>query len=224
MTGTDSRSQVPGGRTAAVVMGLVVALTLVVACIELQSGIPLMAVGIGMLALSEVLLQIEEQLRRRGAGAGDTGQFERAPDDRLSLREFASNARTILRSSVIGTCVGALPGLGATIAGFLGYGAAQRASKHPERFGRGATEGIAAAEAANSAVVGANLIPLLALGIPGNVTAALLVGAAHHPPCRSNCSMWYSLRAFRLMRRAKIRSTSLTASFSSCLRRSMIAG
>ncbi|NKC17079.1 MAG: hypothetical protein GKR94_34250 [Gammaproteobacteria bacterium] len=82
-----------------------------------------------------------------------------------------------MRSAVIGTGIGALPGLGATIAGFLGYGAARRASKTPERFGKGSIEGVAGAEAANSAVVGANLIPLLALGIPGNVTAALLVGA-----------------------------------------------
>ena len=85
--------------------------------------------------------------------------------------------RLSIRSAVIGTGVGALPGLGATIAGFLGYGAAKRAARKPEEFGKGAPEGVAAAEAANSAVVGANLIPLLALGIPGNVTAALLVGA-----------------------------------------------
>ena len=59
----------------------------------------------------------------------------------------------------------------------MGYGAARRASKTPENFGKGEIEGVAAAEAANSAVVGANLIPLLTLGIPGNVTSALLVGA-----------------------------------------------
>ena len=143
--------------------------------IELQSGIPLMALGIGMLAVSEILVQIEQHIR----GIGTTTQqgFERAPDDRLTLREFFSMWRTLLRSAAIGTGIGALPGLGATIAGFLGYGAARRASKNPEKFGKGAVEGVAGAEAANSAVVGANLIPLLALGIPGNVTAALLVGA-----------------------------------------------
>jgi putative tricarboxylic transport membrane protein len=70
-----------------------------------------------------------------------------------------------------------LPGLGVSLAAFLGYGAAQRASKTPEKFGTGTIEGIQASEAANSAVVGANLIPTISLGIPGNVAAALLIGA-----------------------------------------------
>ncbi len=143
--------------------------------IELQSGIPLMALGIGMLAVSEILVQIENHVRRGGAAAHRG--TERAADDRLSAGEFFRLWRTLLRSATIGTGIGALPGLGATIAGFLGYGAARRASKTPEQFGKGSVEGVASAEAANSAVVGANLITLLALGIPGNVTAALLVGA-----------------------------------------------
>ena len=70
-----------------------------------------------------------------------------------------------------------LPGLGVSLAAFLGYGAAQRASKTPEKFGTGILEGLAGSEAANSAVVGSNLIPTIALGIPGNVAAALLIGA-----------------------------------------------
>ena len=70
-----------------------------------------------------------------------------------------------------------LPGLGVSLAAFLGYGVAKRLSKTPEKFGTGHLEGIAATEAANSAVVGANLIPTIALGIPGNVVAALMVGA-----------------------------------------------
>jgi putative tricarboxylic transport membrane protein len=73
--------------------------------------------------------------------------------------------------------MGALPGLGAVIASFLGYGAAKRASKDPESFGKGNIEGIAAAEAANNAVIGSNLIPLFTLGIPGNVASAMLIGA-----------------------------------------------
>lgn len=145
--------------------------------INLISGIPLMAIGIGMLALSEVLIQIEIYLRDgRGGGKGVVA-VQSLPNDRLTPRMFLAVWRTVLRSAVIGTFIGALPGLGATIAGFLGYGSARRASKNPEKFGKGEIEGVAAAEAANSAVVGANLIPLLTLGIPGNVTSALLVGA-----------------------------------------------
>lgn len=144
--------------------------------IDLQSGIPLMAIGIGMLALSEVILQIEQKLR----GGIDVAILKAADvkaDRGVSWLEFRGCLRSIARSAVIGTLIGALPGLGATIAGFLGYGAAKRASSTPEEFGKGKLEGVAAAEAANSAVVGANLIPLLSLGIPGNVSAALLVGA-----------------------------------------------
>ncbi len=85
--------------------------------------------------------------------------------------------KTIFRSSIIGTVIGAMPGVGATAAAFIGYGAAQRASKTPENFGKGELEGIAAAEAANNAVCGSNLIPLLTLGIPGSLTAAILIGA-----------------------------------------------
>lgn len=83
----------------------------------------------------------------------------------------------MIRSALIGTVIGAIPGLGSTLAGFLGYGAAKRASKTPEEFGEGALDGIAGAESANSATVGANLIPTLALGIPGNLSAAILLSA-----------------------------------------------
>ena len=141
--------------------------------IDLQSGIPLMAIGIGMLALSEVLLQIEEYFRGQRGTKPAVAKIESDKDDRLTIREFFGLGRTIFRSAVIGTAIGALPGLGATIAGFLGYGAARRASRNPDQFGKGTPEGIAAAEAANSAVVGSNLIPLLALGIPGNVAGSM---------------------------------------------------
>lgn len=74
---------------------------------------------------------------------------------------------------MIGSMVGMLPGLGVTLAAFLSYGATRRASSDPDSFGRGNPEGIIATEAANSAVVGSNLIPTIALGIPGNMAAAL---------------------------------------------------
>ncbi len=144
--------------------------------IELLDGIPLVALGIGTLALAEVLRQIENR-----AGIAKTpislSPTRSAADNRLSWAEYRSCFRTIARSALIGTAVGATPGIGSTVASFLGYAAARRASSEPEKFGTGKLEGVAAAEAANSSVVGANLIPLLALGIPGNVSAALLVGA-----------------------------------------------
>ena len=150
--------------------------------VELEDGIPLLAMIIGMLALSEILIQVEERWRHRNtpqahAPSGAELQGAAREDRVVSLREFRSCLRTMVRSSIIGTLIGAIPGLGSTLAGFLGYGAAKKASKTPDEFGKGKLEGVAAAEAANSAVVGANLIPTLVLGIPGNLSAAILLGA-----------------------------------------------
>jgi putative tricarboxylic transport membrane protein len=146
--------------------------------IDLYDGISLNSLAIGTLALSSVLSQLFD-LRRRSKA--DTGPIRFSDLDRekqrLTFKEYSGCFKTILRSAFIGTGVGMLPGLGVTLAAFLGYGAAKRASKTPEKFGTGALEGIAATEAANSAVVGSNLIPTIALGIPGNIVAALLIGA-----------------------------------------------
>lgn len=143
--------------------------------IELEDGLPITAMFIGILALGEIFIQLEG-----GAKAG----FEKIKlsknvpkeDRTISLKEFSGTFRTLVRSTGIGTLIGALPGLGATLAAFMAYGAAKRSSKHPEEFGHGSLEGIAAAEAGNNATCGANLIPLFTLGIPGNVAAALLIG------------------------------------------------
>jgi putative tricarboxylic transport membrane protein len=145
--------------------------------LELLDGIPLVAVGIGVLALGEILVQIEDHFH--GAGTSDAARIRLGPleHDGLSWRELRGCWRAILRGSVIGTAVGALPGLGASVAAFLAYGAERRASRTPHLFGTGKLEGIAAVESANNAVIGSSLIPLLTLGIPGSATAALIVGA-----------------------------------------------
>jgi putative tricarboxylic transport membrane protein len=85
--------------------------------------------------------------------------------------------RTILRSTAIGTGIGVIPGVGQVVAAFVGYAAAKNASKTPEKFGKGELEGVAAAEAANNAVNGPTLVPLLTLGIPGDNVTAILLGA-----------------------------------------------
>lgn len=146
----------------------------------LIEGLPLIPLTIGLLALSEMLVQIEAMALRREPPAKKISAFSRdlPPEDRrVSFQEYWACRRTLLRSAAIGTGVGAIPGIGAIIAGFLGYASAKRASKTPEAFGKGKLEGIAATEAANSAVNGANLIPLLSLGIPGSLSAAILIGA-----------------------------------------------
>ncbi len=143
---------------------------------QLERGISLIPIGIGMLAFSEILIQLEHYIRNGGAEC--ILRFSPSREDRrVTWKEYRQCIRTMLRSSVAGTIVGALPGLGAPVASFFAYDQAKKRSKTPEEFGKGKLEGIAASESANSAVVGASLIPLFTLGIPGNVAAALLIGA-----------------------------------------------
>jgi len=141
----------------------------------LMNGIDLVVMLIGCLAMSEILMQVETVASgRKGQHLPDPKNKE---DSSVSFREVKPILPTILRSSVIGTAIGALPGLGPTLAAYLGYDAAKKSSKNPEKFGTGILEGIAAPEAANNAVCGANLIPLLSLGVPGDTVAAILIGA-----------------------------------------------
>lgn len=144
--------------------------------VELSDGLPLAAVAIGILAVPEVMEQIIKG-RSRAADAPVIEESTEPADRTVSFAELWAVRWVLARGAALGTFIGALPGLGSSVAAFLSYGVAKRVSKTPERFGHGAHEGIAATESANSAVNGANLIPLLTLGIPGNVTAALLVGA-----------------------------------------------
>ncbi len=144
--------------------------------VDLQDGIPLLAVGVGVLALSEMMLQIESSMTS-AAGIMDTKVSRLQSQEGITWVEFKGYFRTLLRGSVIGTIIGILPGLGATIASFLSYSLAKKAAKHPDRFGQGELEGVAAAESADNAVTAGALIPLFALGIPGSVAAAMLIGA-----------------------------------------------
>ncbi len=138
---------------------------------ELDDGLKLLPVLIGLFAVNQViaeLLRLNETIERVPAASG-----------RLLLK-FATWKRHIanlIRSSLIGTWVGILPGIGANIGSVMAYSAAKSASKKPEAFGSGSEEGIVAAESANNATVGGALIPLVAMGIPGSVIDAILLGA-----------------------------------------------
>lgn len=145
--------------------------------IELYDGIPLLAVAIGTLALSEVLVQIDKAWR--GNYAHKVNQIKAPSDDasRLSMREFFGLLPAMLKGTFVGIVIGILPGLGATLASFLGYAWVKKASKHPEAFGKGAPEGVAASESADNASVPATLVPVFAIGLPGSVATALLMGA-----------------------------------------------
>lgn len=142
---------------------------------ELFDGVGLIPMLIGFLAISEVFTQLEQPLKKLGQRAIEFSK--KKEDNQLSRQEKRDLLPTLLRSSIIGTVTGALPGLGSTVAAFIAYNEARRTAKNPEEFGKGSIHGIAAPEAANNAVSGANLIPLLAFGIPGDVAAALILGA-----------------------------------------------
>jgi putative tricarboxylic transport membrane protein len=146
----------------------------------LAQGFPIAAVVLGVLIVGEVFCSLEDiarEKRIKGAVVAIAQQHAR----RLTRAEIGNLLPYIGRSAVIGTVIGALPGIGSTLAATLGYTTAkaryQRRGKTPE-FGQGAPEGIAATEAANSSVSGANLIPVLSLGIPGNAAAVFLILAA----------------------------------------------
>lgn len=137
---------------------------------ELMEGISYIPALLGLFAISESLF-IAENIKV------SKNVKEKIRNTYLSLKEWKTLAVPISLSSIIGTFIGALPGAGAATANWIAYGEAKRVSKNPHKFGKGAIEGLAAAETANNATVSSSLIPLLGFGIPGTATAAVLLGA-----------------------------------------------
>ncbi len=137
---------------------------------DLFEGPPFIPTLIGLFAVSEVLanVQITKQIVR-----------VKTVVDRYfpSWADIKAAWVTIARGSVIGTFIGAIPGAGGDIAAFVSYGETKRTSKHPEKFGTGVIEGVAASECANNACSGGAMIPLLSLGVPGDAVTAVLLGA-----------------------------------------------
>ena len=138
----------------------------------LLGGLDLIVVLVGLYALPPVL-QLAEKCDLKGLSASQL-KLNATP---FSKGEIRSLIPTWLRSSTIGICVGILPGAGGNIAAFLSYNATKKASAEPDSFGKGNPQGVAAAECGNNADNAASMIPALSLGIPGNVVAALVLGA-----------------------------------------------
>lgn len=124
---------------------------------------------IGLFAISEIFIQLESIFEDRVAKVNVSGVWP-------SLAELRESMGTMLRGSIIGTVIGIVPGVGSGTASWISYNEARRASKTPEKFGTGHMPGVAATESANNAVCGGALVPLLALGIPGDVVTAVLMG------------------------------------------------
>lgn len=143
---------------------------------DLYDGLPLPSVAIGMLAISEILRRVSLTGGRVEAAIHISAAGDPA-DRRVSWAEYWGCRYVMFRGAVTGTLLGALPGIGSTAAAFISYALTKAAAADSKSFGKGDIKGIAAAESANSSVVGANLIPLLTLGIPGSVGAALILSA-----------------------------------------------
>ncbi|MDX9896582.1 MAG: tripartite tricarboxylate transporter permease [Desulfofustis sp.] len=136
----------------------------------LIGGVNFIVALIGAFAVGEILVTAES-----GSSIGGEGDVK-VSTQMPSLAEMLKLKWNILRSAVLGTLIGILPGVGATTAAFLGYSEAVRWSKHPEKFGTGIPDGIAAPETANNAATGGAMVPLLTLGIPGSATTAVIIG------------------------------------------------
>ena len=138
--------------------------------LELNDGIGLVPLVMGLFGISEVLLNVEQSVKREIFQTKITGLFP-------NLNDWRKSAGPIARGSVLGFFLGILPGGGALISSFVAYAMEKKLSRTPERFGQGAIEGVAGPETANNSATGGAFIPLLTLGIPANVVMAMLLGA-----------------------------------------------
>jgi putative tricarboxylic transport membrane protein len=143
--------------------------------VDLQSGIDLVPLIMGLFGISEVLLSLENM--KHGKGAVTVQPTPKLWDLLPNRQDWKRSASPIARGSLIGFLIGLLPGGTGIIASFGSYAIEKRISKHPERFGKGAIEGVAGPEAANNGAAQGAFIPLLTLGIPGNAVMALTLGA-----------------------------------------------
>jgi putative tricarboxylic transport membrane protein len=141
--------------------------------VDLAAGVGVIPLAIGLFGLSEVLVQLTSYRAHHKPEVFTSLSYPIGD----ALRELRRYPRTILRSSFIGTVIGALPGIGAETSNWVAYGLAKRASKDPATFGRGNVEGVIAPEVAANAVCGAAMVPMLVFGIPGDIVTAIMMGA-----------------------------------------------
>lgn len=140
----------------------------------LYDGFPIIPLILSLFAFPRCMLMVRQSFQQ-GLTTISGGTSGGGP--KIAFREISKMWKVLIRSSIIGTVIGIIPGAGANIACWVSYADAKRKSKTPETFGSGAAEGIAAAEAANNAVVGGSMVPLLTLSIPGNAASAVMLGA-----------------------------------------------
>ena len=137
---------------------------------ELMDGIGLVPILMGLFGVAEVLVNIEEQIKREVFLTKIKGLLP-------TVQDWLESIWPIIRGTAVGFFLGILPGGGVVVSSFISYAMEKRISKHPERFGKGAIAGVAGPETANNAATGGAFIPLMTLGIPSNVVMAMLLGA-----------------------------------------------
>jgi putative tricarboxylic transport membrane protein len=142
----------------------------------LLGGFDFIAVLIGLFAFSQLLNDVRDPVAARKS-LSEAGTIQARIEHRGAIREIAKRWTIVLRSAFIGTFTGILPGAGGSVANILAYDQAKKASRHPEKFGTGIPDGVIAPESSNNAVEGGALITMMALGIPGDVTTAVMLGA-----------------------------------------------
>ncbi|MHB8130105.1 MAG: tripartite tricarboxylate transporter permease [Mobilitalea sp.] len=141
---------------------------------DLYSGFDLLPVLIGLFAISQMFEEAELGMKKSIMNVTDLKAKE---SKKFSFRDFKGQAVNLIRSASIGTFIGILPGVGGSAASLLSYSQAKSWSKHPDKLGTGAVEGLVASETSNNGLTGGALVPLLSLGIPGDSTTAVLIGA-----------------------------------------------
>lgn len=140
--------------------------------IYLMDGFGFVNIAVGLFALSEVMINIEKPTEQVFV------KFSCKMRDLLpNLQDWKDSVGALWRGSIIGFVIGALPGTGAVVASFIAYTVEKKCSRHPEKFGTGVIEGVAAPESANNSAAQAAFLPMLTLGIPGSAVTAILLGA-----------------------------------------------
>ncbi len=139
--------------------------------LSMQNGLGIVPVCLGLFGIGQAFILVERKILQT-----DSMNLSGRALDFSKIIHVLRYWKTLIRSGVIGTFVGLLPGTGSMLASFLSYEAAKRSSKHPEEFGQGTPEGCLASEAGNNAVPAGAMIPLLTLGIPGDALSAVLLG------------------------------------------------
>lgn len=140
---------------------------------QLLNGIAFVPALVGLYSISQVLVLVTSNQSH----IVDKSAIQQIKKKKIKFKDLVRYPKTYVISSIIGVVIGIVPGAGGQIASYLAYNQAKRTSKHPEEYGTGSREAVASAESSNNGVTGGSLIPMLTLGIPGNSTAAIMMGA-----------------------------------------------